>query len=593
MSTQAIDSKSFSPEQQEYLKGFFTGIQQRPGPNPFVGQTASGQLTADPSQAGANMAEPSVHGVPIEDLCKEERVKHEQHGLDIWDTLLDNAARNKFPEGGDVFRYKFHGLFYVSPAQESLMLRCRIPGCVLRADQLTGIAEIAEDWGGNYTHVTTRGNLQVREIQPKDSVDVLLKLRELGLTSQGSGADNVRNVTASPTSGFDPDEVYDVLPLAKAMHHYILNNREMYDLPRKFNIAFDNGGAVSVCADTNDIGFYATRVPAGKAEDEGVYFRVQLCGISGHKQLASDCGLLLKPEECVAVAAAMLRVFIAHGDRTNRKKARLKYLVDDWGVEKFLEETEKCLAFPLRRLPLEDCEPRRAVTPHGYIGVHPQKDPDFGYLGAVVPVGYLEPRQMKGLADIAREFGRGEVRLTVWQNVILPYIPMEAMDTVKERVHALGLQTRHHPIQNGLVACTGNRGCKYAATDTKGQAIELGDYLSERVELDQPLNIHLTGCPHSCAQHYIGDIGLQGVKVKRDEESVEGYHVVLGGGVDDRRGIGREIWQSVAFDELPQRLEALLLAYLENRQESECFTDFTRRHEIDELKNMIESHALC
>ncbi|MEO0795967.1 MAG: NirA family protein [Verrucomicrobiota bacterium] len=584
-------NQEFSPEQKQYLQGFFAGVAQR---TPyFVGQTADGQLTNDPSaSSGGNLADDTVHGVAIDDLSKEERIKHEQHGLDVWDTLLDNAAKNKFPEGGDVFRYKFHGLFYVSPAQESMMLRCRIPGCVLRSDQMAGLAEIAEDWGGNYAHVTTRGNFQVREIMPKDSVDVLVKMREIGLTAQGSGADNVRNITASPTSGFDPLEVMDVLPLAKAMHHYILNNRDMYDLPRKFNIAFDNGGSISVCADTNDIAFYAVRVGDGQEVEPGVYFRVQLCGITGHKQFAKDCGLLLKPDECVTVAAAMLRVFQENGDRTSRKKARLKYLVDDWGVEKYLEETGKKLAFDLRYFPLENCEPRQPITRHGYIGVYPQKQEGFNFIGVTVPVGHMTPDQMKGVARIAQRFGKAEIRLTVWQNFIIPHIADADLETVQQELRALGFDYTHDPISNGLVACTGNAGCKFAATSTKAQAISLGKHLRETVKLDQPINIHLTGCPHSCAQHYVGDIGLQGVKVKVDGESVEGYQIVLGGGVDDEQGIAAEVFSSVPFKDVPQLLENVLKTYLESREGEESFISFTRRHTTEELKDLFSAHVL-
>lgn len=571
---------SFTSEQQEYLKGFFFGLSQKTA-SPFLGETADGKFTThSPAAATANLAAETVHGIPIDDLCREERIKQELHGLDIWDTLLDNAARDKFPEGGDVFRYKFHGLFYVSPAQESLMLRCRIPGCVLRAEQLEAIADIAGDWGGGYSHITTRGNLQVREIMPRDSVDVLLKLRDCGLTAQGSGADNIRNITASPTSGFDPDEVLDVLPYARAMHHYILNNRDMFDLPRKFNIAFDNGGAISVCADTNDIAFYAVR----PIEDtEAPAFRVQLCGITGHKQFAEDCGLLVSPLHVVAVAAAILRVFREHGDRTDRKKARLKYLVDAWGVPRFLDEIQKHLSFPLRHIPLAACQPRRRVDKHGYIGSHPQADGEHHYLGVTVPVGRLDQVQMRGLAEISRTHGRGELRLTVWQNIIIPHIPTRKVAAATAALSAIGLSAAPSHIANGLVACTGNNGCQYAATDTKGHAITLGAYLEQHVALDEPVNIHFTGCPHSCAQHYIGDIGLQGCKVKSGDVKVEGYHIVIGGGVDQDKGIAREVFHSVPFTNVPAMLARLLIGFMEKRLPGESFVSFSRRHSVLEL----------
>ncbi|WP_309399212.1 NirA family protein [Cerasicoccus maritimus] len=583
-------NQEFSPVQKQYLQGFFTGVSQR---GFFVGQTANGQFTNDPGAAeGSNLAEATVFGTPIDELSKEEKIKYDQHGLDIWDTMLDNAAKDKFPEGGDVFRYKFHGLFYVTPAQDSLMLRCRIPGCVLQAHQMVGLAEIAEDWGGNYAHVTTRGNFQIREIQAKDSVSVIVKMRELGLTAQGSGADNVRNITASPTSGFDPLEVIDVLPLAKAMHHYILNNRDLYDLPRKFNIAFDNGGAVSVCADTNDIAFYAVRVGEGHDIEPSVYFRVQLCGITGHKQFATDCGLLLKPDECVTVAAAMLRVFQENGDRTNRKKARLKYLVDKWGVEKYLEEVGKKLAFDLRYFALQSCEPRQPITRHGYIGVYPQKQAGLNYVGVTCPVGHMTPDQMKGVARLANKYGQGEIRLTAWQNFIIPHIATAELDAFKAELKELGMGCEHDHIMNGLVACTGNAGCKFAAAGTKAHSLKLGEHLKQTVELDQPINIHLTGCPNSCAQHYVGDIGLQGVKVKVDGESVEGYHIVLGGGVDDEQGIAEEVFPSVPFNDIPPLLEGVLKTYLEKRESGESFIQFTRRHSTEQLKELFSSHVV-
>jgi len=586
---------SFTADQQEYLKGFFAGAAQRPGHTaPFVGQSADGRIVASPEEAaGPNAAEPTVHGFPVDELSKEERVKLDGHGLDIWDTLLDNAARDRFPEGGDVFRYKFHGLFYVSPAQESLMLRCRIPGCVLRADQLEAIASIARDFGGGYAHVTTRGNLQAREIMPRDSVETLLRLREAGLVSQGAGADNVRNITASPTSGFDPDEVFDVLPHARAMHHYILNTRELYDLPRKFNIAFDNGGAVSVCADTNDIGFLAARLnEESQAEhpafEGGLGFRVQLCGITGHKQFAQDCGLLVAPEEAVALAAAMLRVYLENGDRTNRKKARLKYLIDDWGVEKFLEETAKRLAFPLRRVPLEACQPRRSAVKLGYVGVHPQVDPERVYVGVSPPVGRLEVPQMEGLARLARSYGSGELRLTVWQSVIVPNVRKADADALLAEVAALGLEAAPSPVRSGLVACTGSRGCKYAATDTKGHALALAERLEAVPGLDEPINVHLTGCPHSCAQHYIGDIGMLGCKTGTGENKAEGYHILLGGGVDADQGLARELFSAVPFDRAIDLVAALLEIYLAERRAGERFVDFARRRDPEPLRAAVE-----
>ena len=577
-----FNNSGFSEEQTSYLSGFVSGILQARD-LPFLGQDAGNRFTHQPSEAVA-----TVYGTPIDDLCREEQFKYEQNGLDCYDSILANAATHTFPAEADVFRFKFHGLFYVSPAQESFMLRCRIAGGALTTGQFRGLAEIAADWGPGHTDLTTRANLQIREIMPENCPAILMKLADLGLTSQGTGADNIRNITATPTTGFDPDELIDVMPYARAIHHYILKNRDLYGLPRKFNISYDSGGAVSTCADTNDIGFYAVKVgPNDQGVEPGVYFRMQLCGITGHKQFATDCGVLLTPAETIPVAAALMRVYIENGNRTNRKKARLKYLVDDWGIPKTLEETARKMTFALRHFPLELCEPSQPKTKHGHLGIHPQND-GKNYLGVLTPVGRMSCRQMHDIADIADRYGRGEIRLTVWQNLIIPGIPDDQIDAAAAAVIATGFDHRPASVTGGIIACTGSRGCKFAAADTKGNAVALGQYLQSRVQLDQPVNIHLTGCPNSCAQHYIGDIGMMGVKVKTATgESVEGYNIVLGGGVDDTQAVAREIWKGIAYTDIPPMIEKLLAAYLTKRSGNENFTEFTKRHTPAELQALV------
>jgi ferredoxin-nitrite reductase len=577
------NDEAFSPAQKEYLSGFLEGMRQFA---PFVGARADGKLSATQGDAPANeAAEPAFFGVPIDDLAREERFKYEQNPLDIWDKLLAHAAADTFPDAaaGDVYRFKFFGLFHVAPAQDSFMLRCRIPACAMRADQLAGLAQMARDWGNGHIDVTTRGNLQLREFKPRDIVSVLLRLDELGLTSRGSGADNVRNITASPTSGFDTQELIDVRPFAHALHHYILNSRDLYGLPRKFNVAFDSGGAISVCADTNDLAFYAVRVAGQPDIADGVYFRVELGGITGHGDFSRDCGLLIDPSESVAVAAAMLRVFNTHGCRTDRKKARLKYLLEDWGVQKYLDETQKLLAFPLRFVPLERSVARPAAIRHSHIGFHAQRQAGARYVGVAMPVGRISAAQAEGLAEIARAHGSGDVRLTVWQNVLIPDIPLERVEAVKAALLALDLHYDASSVRAGLVACTGNKGCKYAATDTKGHARAIAGYLEPRLELDQPINIHLTGCPHSCAQHYIGDIGLLGAQVT-DAPDGEGYQIYVGGGEGAGQGIARQVYGALPFAAVPLTIERMLRTYLEHRNGDESFLAFTRRHDVDALR---------
>lgn len=567
------------------------------GALPFAGQTAGGLLTASPGEASSlNLAAPpaedTVFGTALGDLCREERWKYDENPLDAWERLLRHADENKLPDPENTYRFKTFGLFYVAPAQDSFMLRLRIPACELSATQLHGLADLAHELGGGYAHITTRGNLQIREFKPADIVKVLTRVQELGLTSRGAGADNIRNVTASPNSGFDPDELIDVRPFAKGVHHYILNHRDLYGLPRKFNVAFDNGGSISAAADTNDIGFMAVRVsekslatdgvaaPSPRVEP-GVYFRVCLGGISGHGDFARDTGLLIRPSEAVAVTAAMIRVFAENGDRTNRKKARLKYLLEKWGVEKFLAETEKKLSFPLGRMALTACEPRRPVLKHGWLGAARQAQRGFNSIGLGVPVGRMNARQMHALADLATNYGKGELRLTVWQSVMVPHIADAFVETFKRSAVRLGFFHEASAAAGGVIACTGNRGCKYSAADTKAHAVSLMKHFGANTALESPVNIHFTGCAHSCAQHYCGDIGFIGAKLA---DGAEGYHVVLGGGMDHEQGIARELFRGVRASEINPLVERLLGTYTAQKHRGETFIEWVRRHSVKELQ---------
>jgi len=590
------ENPPFSPVQKEYLQGFMAGVAAS-GQFPFTGHTAAGQLTT--SAVGAvtgNLAAPppedTVFGTPLADLCKEERWKHDENPLDAWERLIAHADADKFPDAENTYRFKTHGLFYVAPAQDSFMIRLRIPACELTSHQLHGLADLAADLGGGYADLTTRGNIQIREFKPRDLVQVLTRVQDLGLTSRGSGADNIRNVTASPNSGFDPDELIDVRPFAKGVHHYILNHRDLYGLPRKFNVAFDNGGSLTAAADTNDIGFFAVRVTektlAGASGVEpGIYFRVQLGGITGHQDFARDTGLLIRPSETVAVTAAMIRVFAEHGDRTNRKKARLKYLLDAWGFGKFIAETQKKLAFPLGRLPLEACEPRRHVIKHGWLGVARQSQRGFNSIGVGVPVGRMKPGQMHQIADIAEHYGKGEIRLTVWQSLIIPHVANPLVTAVTRQVERIGFFTEAPSTTGGIVACTGNKGCKYAAADTKGHALALSKHLSScGLVLEQPVNLHFTGCPNSCAQHYCGDLGFVGSKLP---DNTEGFHIVIGGGMDQEQGVAEEIFRGVRAVEIPSLVEKILRTYDTRRARGESFVQWSRRHSIKELQEFLSA----
>lgn len=579
-SASAMSNQAFTPEQQRYLEGFFAGISARAHVRPLA--ASPGPVPASPP--------------PSEDLTKEERIKREMHPLDAYESLLEDARANQPPEPEDVFRFKWNGLFWLNPVKDGYMCRLRIPGGVVQARQVRELAAIADDLTTGYIQITTRSNFQIRVIQPKDCPEVLRRLQACGLHSRGAGGDNIRNLTASPTSGFDPYEWIDVMPYIRELAQIIISSREFYNLPRKFNIAFDGGGLISCVEDTNDIGATAVRIDEGVGGlPAGVYFRLALGGVTGHQTFARDWGVLVAPDQLVPVCLALLRVFIRDGDRTSRKKARLKYLVESRGLAGLLEDTEALLKFRLARVPLDapgQHPPQRPPADHPHVGIYPQKQPGLVSIGASVPVGQITSKQLRRVADLAEHYGTGEIRLTVWQNFILPHIPEAFAPTVAKQLRKIGFDTEQSHLRSGFVACTGNRYCKYAASDTKGHALEVMKALDRRITLDQPVNIHFTGCPHSCAQHFMADIGLLGAKVKVNGETVEGYHITLGGGFGEHQAVGRQVFTGVPFAEVTPLLERMLRTYQERRQPGERFQDFCARHELGALQEMFSGVAV-
>jgi ferredoxin-nitrite reductase len=304
--------------------------------------------------------------------------------------------------------------------------------------------------------------------------------------------------------------------------------------------------------------------------------------------------VLVRPAEATQVADAIVRVFIEHGDRTDRNKARLKYVLDRIGIDAFLAKVDEKLGRSLVRAPPDALAPRPVFDRAGHIGVHAQRQQGLNWIGIVLPVGRLTAAQMRGLARIASEFGDGDLRLTVWQNLLISGVPDARVAPACAQIAALDLSIAATPIRAGLVACTGNRGCRFSASDTKQHAEDIARWCEARVEIDSPVNIHLTGCHHSCAQHYIGDIGLLGarVAVSDDGDTVEGYHVHVGGGFGPHAGLARELYRDVRAEDAPRTVERLLRAYLTHRAgPDETFLAFARRHEVAALRSLCQAEA--
>jgi ferredoxin-nitrite reductase len=594
----ADQSGDFSSEQKRYLEGFVAGVQIAKAAKSVAGVPAStGSAAPAPEPTGPDAAAFKAQNRVLaagKKLSDQEKFKREEHPFDSYERLKELGARNEYPKPPDNFRWRFFGLFYVAPNQNSYMCRLRIPNGILKAAQFDGVADLAERYGGGYAHVTTRANLQIREIEAHNAVALIEAIQDLGLCSRGSGADNIRNVTGTPTAGLDPQELIDTRPFAREWHFHILNDRSLYGLPRKFNVAFDGAGMIPVLEDTNDIGFQAVQVNEGSGLAPGVWFKLCLGGITGHHDFARDTGVLVQPQDACKVADAVVRLFVEHGDRTDRNKARLKYVLEAMGIEKFVALLEEKLGRKFDRAVPGAVAPRPAFDRTAHIGIHAQKQQGLNWIGVVLPVGRMSVAQMHGLAAIARDLGDGDLRLTVWQNLLISGIPTEKLAEAQERIEALGLAIQTNAIRSGLVACTGNTGCKFAASDTKRHAEDIAAWCETRVALDTPVNIHLTGCHHSCAQHFVSEIGLLACKVQanEDDDPVEGYHILIGGGFGPNAALGRELYRDVVAEDAPRVIERILKAYLTHRASpEESFLVFSRRHDVEALKAMAEREA--
>ncbi len=612
-------NKGFTGTQKQYLEGLASGLrlaQRAPQSSAngapvaafvplLVDASAGAGLPVDVGTDTTGPASPAAPDQPAwkaqdralaagQRLSLEEKAKRRQPPEDLWSSMTRLARERRFPTGDEIFLYKYHGLFYVSPVEEAFMCRLRFAAGRVRAHQLRGVADLAERYAHPVIQLTTRSNLQLRGIGAADAVEVLTGLLDLGIVSRGTGADGVRNVSASPTAGFDRREWIDTARLARSAHHRVLSTREMQALPRKFTLAFDGGGAIGALPETCDLGFRAVRVPDGHGIAPGVYFRMLLGGATSHARYARDAGVVVAPERCVDVLESVLAIYIEHGDRTNRRRARLAYLLESWGMARFIAELTSRLSsvWPsspdavsdaLQVLPLDRCELPAPPDPFAHIGFHNQKPRGKSYVGVVLPNGQLNLAEARGLAKIADEFGSGELCLTPHQNLLIPGLADTQLHHVRSALEKLSIAWSASPFRSGLVACTGSTGCQFAAADVKRRSEELVRHLEKRFTFEQPLSIHVSGCHHSCAHHAIADIGLLATRGRAGDADAEYYQLWLGGQSARNARFGREFASNVPAADLPRVVQGVMETYFERRRPDETFREFVGRLQPPEL----------
>lgn len=611
---QLMANKGFTGTQKQYLEGLASGLRlaqrARRTSTPLPAGIAEAQVRAPAGPDQSLWDAQDRAGLRGERLSFEERAKRRRPPAELWATISRLARERRFPEGEDVFLYKFQGLFYVSPVEEAFMCRLRFAAGLVNSHQLRGVATLAERHGHPVLQLTTRSNLQLRGIGGAAALEVLQGLADLGIISRGTGADSVRNVSANATAGFDRRELIDTSALAREAHHRILASRSLLALPRKFTVTFDGGGSVGALPETADLGFRAVAVAAGAGVLPGVYFRLLLGGATSHARYGRDAGVLVSPEQCVDVIEQVLEMYVEHGDRSNRRRARLSYLIESWGMPRFVGELQTRLArlwraspnaapsaadaaplvqaSPLPFVAIEDCQSAMPPDAFAHIGFHNQKPRGRSYAGVVLPLGQLTLAQARGIADIADDYGSGEVRLTPHQNLIIPGLQDTQLHRVKDALASLSLTWSASAFRAGLVACTGSTGCQLAVGDTKRRGEELVQRLEAQVKLtaaiEQPLRIHISGCPHACAQHTTADIGLLATRDASGDAGAEHYQLWLGGQVNDDARFAREYASNVPASDVPRVVRDVVHVYVNRRKPAETFREFVARVPAPELK---------
>ncbi len=515
-------------------------------------------------------------------MNKFERAKQEKDGLDVYDDLM-RAARGG-PEAlsdEDGMRLKWYGLYAHNAQDGHFMLRVKVVQGILTAEQAETLAEITELYGRGVVDCTTRQCVQIHWIRLENVPDIFDRLAACGLTTTGACGDVTRNVVGCTVAGIAHDQVVDGHATAEALHRHFLGNRLYSNLPRKYKIS------VTGCAEDCARGLINDVALSGAIAEDGTRgFNLRVGGgLSSHPRFARWVDVFLTPEETPAVIEQVTAIFRdSEENRKARGKARLKFLLDRMGPEEFRTELERRAGRPLRR----GAPAAPDLHGHDHIGVTPQSDGAHSALGFCVPVGRLKGSQLHELVRLAREYGTGELRLTHQQNVLIPHVPNERVEELGSEPLAAELSPAPTLFTRGLQTCTGKEFCGLAKVHTKGRASEIAKFLDTHATnggavganyLGDDFRLHFAGCSSSCAQHQIGDIGIEGVLKKVDGEFVEAMDIRVGGRLGPDPKFGDVVVKKVPHWELNEKLLLILDLYEQHHDEGETFRAFAARTE--------------
>lgn len=556
---------------------------ERPAPRPAA--RPPGQPAPRPTAPRQPGERPPLKEAPPWDLVLRrnfvERLKREKFPLEIRDELprLIEEGYERISED-DVVRLQWWGLYHDKPKVGTFMMRVKIAGGVLSASQLRAVGQIADRYGKGYGELSTRQNIQLHHLELKHLPDVFAVMDANGLSTAGGCGDTVRNITSCPVSGVDGEELFDATETLREAATFFYGNREYSDLPRKHKIT------VACCPYQCNLPEMHCIALIGTIHEGQEGYAVRIGGgLSTAPRISKDLDVFVPRGEAITLLRAILDLWKADTRyRVSRVKARFKFMVDDYGPERIRELIEEKLG---RALPHVPAPSSTGYTDH--LGVHPQRQPGYSYVGFPAHLGWMNGGQMARLADLIESFD-GQLRITRQQNFILSGIPDARLDEVIGEVEETGYSLKVNRLRGSSIGCTGEPYCNYAVTETKYRLKQLVEHLESVFgEATEGLRLQLDGCPHSCGQHWLGDIGVQGTTARErgpDGAKLQAYDIYLRGGIGARATIGTPLVRRVPSERLHIHVENLYRAYLNERvgeHSGDDFKAFCDRHSDAEL----------
>src|SRR4051812_14430430 len=507
-----------------------------------------------------------------------ERIKRDKAPLGIRDELPALIAQGyeNVPEE-DIVRLQWWGLYHDKPKIGTFMLRVKVPSGQISPGHLRAVGEVSNLFGKGDGELSTRQNIQLHWLELSKLPEVFSHLEAAGVTTAGGCGDTVRNITGCPVQGIAADELFDASPIVESAADLFYGNPDWANLPRKHKYS------ISACVDRCNAPEINCISLIGVVHEDGRegFGVVVGGGLSSVPRIARDMGVFVPKEQANEILGAITSVWSEDLKyRVSRVKARLKFMVDDIGPEGIRERVEAKLDRTL-----EDYElPAIDVEPSHHLGVHTQKQDGLSYIGVPVHLGLVSGDQMIAIADLAERFG-GDVRLTRQQNFVVTGVPNERVPEAVAAIEEIGFSLDVNPVRGNSIACTGEPHCNFSVAETKTRLGRLIERLEERFDTQiADLRLHLDGCPHACAQHWVGDLGFQGT-TSRDEGGVrrQAYDIFVRGSLGPSPEVGRPLFRRVPTDDLDTAVEGLIAGWLDRREPDEGFVSFARRASDEEL----------